>query len=121
MKLMAILVLATVLLFQGTADARIVAGQVVSTDSTANTVTISTPSAAGTMEDAIISVEPETKFLGAASIAELQEGDVVSATVTEQTVEGAWKATSISKPTPVTATGATSAATETASSAGAPY
>ncbi len=99
---MAILVLAAVLCFQGTADAQMVAGKVVSVDATANTVTISTPSAAGIMEDAVISVAPETKFLGAASIAELQEGDVVSATVTEQTPEGAWTATSISKPTPVT-------------------
>ena len=102
MKIMAILVLAAVLCFQGTADAKMVAGKVVSVDSTANTVTISTPSAMGAMEDAVISVAPETKFLGAASIAELQEGDVVSATVTEQNAEGAWTATSISKPTPVT-------------------
>lgn len=112
MKIMAILVLAAILCFQGVADAKMVAGKVVSTDVTANTVTISTPSATGAMEDAIISVAAETQFLGATSIADLSQGDVISATVTEQTVEGAWQATSISKPTPVTATSAIPAAEE---------
>ena len=110
MKIMAILVLAAVLCFQGIADAKMVAGRVQGVNPDANTITISTPSATGAMEDAIISIATDTKFLGATSIADLSQGDVISATVTEETVEGAWKATSISKPTPVTATSSMPAA-----------
>lgn len=117
MKIMAILVLAAILCFQGVADAKMVAGKVGLVDLEKNTVTISTPSATGAMEDAIISVAADTKFLGAASIADLAQGDVISATVTEQTVEGAWQATSISKPTPVTATSAIPAAVRAAPAA----
>ena len=117
MKIMAILVLTAILCFQGIADASMMAGRVVTKDETANTVTITTPSATGAMEDAIISIAAETKFLGATSIADLSQGDVISATVTEETVEGAWKATSISKPTPVTAMSTTPAAGGTAPAA----
>ena len=117
MKIMAILVLAAILCFQGIADASMVAGKVLNINTEKNEITITTPSATGAMEDAILSIAAETKFLGATSIADINQGDVISATVTEKTVEGAWKATSISKPTPVTAMSTTPAAGGTAPAA----
>ena len=96
MKLVFSILLATFVLFQGAAYAKTVSGQVVSTDTTANSLTVSHANAeTGTDENVVLWVKDTTTFSGAASLAELKTGDAVSVDAEEDAATQNWIATSV--------------------------
>ena len=98
MRILATLLLVTLIVFQGAAYAKTVEGSVVSTDATANTLTVSqTDAATGAAESVTVSVTASTTYSGAASLGELQAGDAVSVEAEQDAVTGSWNASSVMK------------------------
>lgn len=88
-------ILAVAILFQGTAYAKLVSGKVAGVDAAANSISIKSTDATGASQDVKISVNPETKYNGVASLAELKEGTEVWVDAEQDAATGSWKATSV--------------------------
>ncbi len=90
------LLLAVACVFQGAAFAETVSGKVVSADSAANSLKIAkADSAAGAEEQVTVWVKPDTAFSGAASLADLKEGEEVSIEAAQDAATGNWQASSV--------------------------
>ena len=102
LTLISILLVAFVV-FQGTADAKVVLGKVDSIDATAKTLSVSTTDpATGAEEKVSISVPSTATFSGVTSLDELKAGDAVEVEAEQDVTTSGWNATSV-KTTPAAA------------------
>ena len=82
--------------FQGVASAKTVSGKVAKVDAATNKISVSyTDPATSKEESAEISIKTDTAFSGAASLADLKEGEDVSVEAAEDAATGGWNATSV--------------------------
>ena len=96
MNLVISILLATFVLYQGAAYAKLVGGKVVSTDATAKSLTISRINlATGAEENVVVGVTDTTTYSGVASLADLKAGEEVWVDATEDATTKAWTASSV--------------------------
>ena len=98
MQLVMAILLATFVLYQGTAYAKAVSGKVVSTNVVANTLTLSEKNAVtGADENTVVSVNATTVYSGVSALADLKAGDEVSVEAEQDAATNNWIATSVKK------------------------
>ena len=97
MQLVMAVLLATFVLYQGAAYAKMVSGKVVSTDVVANTLSLSQMNlVTGIDENVVISVKDTTTYSGVSALADLKAGDEVSVEADEDLTTKSWVASSVS-------------------------
>ena len=112
MQLVMAILLATFVVFQGAAYAKMVSGKVVSADALANTLTLSEKNAlTGADENVVLSVKETTTYSGAMGLADLKAGEEVSVEAEEDAATKSWVATSVKTEAPAAAPVATATAT----------
>ena len=112
MQLAMAILLATFVLYQGAAYAKMVSGKVVSADAIANTLTLSEKNAlTGADENVVISVNGTTAYSGVLGLADLKADDEVSVEAEEDAATKSWVATSVKTEAPAAAPVATATAT----------
>lgn len=84
--------MAVVLCFEGTAHAEILEGRVISVDSSANTVRVST-----TQGDVVVAIPPAARLQGVSGINDLKSGDNISFDANQDIGAGSWVASTLSR------------------------